>query len=171
MAEQKTMTVAVDAADFTLREDITPNDRARIFKLLNADGFFTTREMAYAMNLLDRNFLAGSEEFRFMLLERKDALVGYGCYGLLPLCNARYHIYWMAVDPRHRGKGLGKRLEAAITSSIRKLGGAKIYAETSDRPQDRLPQQFYAQCGYRHVAVIPDYYADGDNMLLLEKEL
>ena len=88
------------AADFTLREDIKPSDRSRIFKLLNAGGFFTTREIAYAMNLLDRSFL-GSEagDFRFMLLEEKDALLGYACYGLLPLCKDRYHIYWMAVDP------------------------------------------------------------------------
>jgi ribosomal protein S18 acetylase RimI-like enzyme len=166
------MTTVIDTADIALREEIAPSDRSRIFKLLSAGGFFTTREMAYAMNLLDRSFL-GSEagDFRFMLLEQKDILLGYGCYGLLPLCNARYHIYWMAIDRHHRGKGIGKRLEAAITSNIRKLGGAKIYAEISDRNEDRLPQHFYAQCGYKHVATIPSYYADGDSMLLLEKEL
>jgi ribosomal protein S18 acetylase RimI-like enzyme len=166
------MTMTAETIEFTLREELTARDRGRIFNLLNTGGFFTTREMAYAMNLLDRSFREGETgDYRFILLEDGNTLLGYGCYGLLPLCHGRYHIYWIAIDRTRRNQGLGKRIETAITASVRKLGGAKIYAEISNRGEDDPTQLFYAHCGYKLAATIPNYYADGDSMMLFEKDL
>jgi len=161
-----------DAKDFTLRPEISANDRNKIYSLLSSEGFFTPREIAYGMNLFDRRFREGdTSDFRFMMMEQGAALLGYGCYGLLPLCNRRYHIYWLAVGHRHKKQGIGTMLEEAIAADIRHLGGDKIYAEHSNRGDINPEKTFYNRCGYHLVATIPDYYADGDDMLLFEKNL
>jgi GNAT superfamily N-acetyltransferase len=124
------------------------------------------------MDLLDAYLRNGeSSNYQFMLLENDDTLLAYGCYGLLPLTDRRYHLHWLVVNRDFRGNGYGRILEAAIVEKIRGYGGLRVYAEFSERTQHRPVRSFYEKCGYHPAAVTPDYYANGDHKVLYVKKL
>lgn len=96
---------------------------------------------------------------------------GYTCWGPIACTQGSYDIFWIAVDPRLQGKGLGKLLMQATESRIQMSGGRRIYLETSGRP-DYLPtRRFYDRCGYEIVATLSDFYATGDDKVILVKRL
>jgi len=61
---------------------------------------------------------------------------------------------WVAVDPEHRGKGLGKFVTAAATQALLEHGAQYIYLLTDDW---RVP----AIKGYLKVGYVPIYHKPG----------
>jgi hypothetical protein len=51
------------------------------------------------------------------------------------------------------------------------FGGVRIYAEVSDRDIRAPGRAFYEQCGYKPAVKVPDYYEDGDAMVLYMKDV
>ena len=86
-------------------------------------------------------------------------------------CQRNYHLHWLAVDRQWLHHGLGRQIEAAIVSTIRRLGGVKIFAETSNRDYHEAARSFYENCGYQISATVSDYYGDRDDMVLYVKDL
>ncbi|HEU0118663.1 MAG TPA: GNAT family N-acetyltransferase [Alphaproteobacteria bacterium] len=158
-------------SDITMREDVRPNDRQKVFTLLNSSGYFLPREMAYGMGLFDEHLMHGEKSnYRFLLLERDGMLLGYGCYGPVRCSDRRYHLHWMTIDRNIQHQGLGRMLADAIADKVRGLGGVKIFGTVSNRTY-RETQAFYSSCGYKLVAELPDYYGDGDAMVYCVKDL
>jgi mycothiol synthase len=61
---------------------------------------------------------------------------------------------WLAVDPAHRGKGLGLSLSAAVTSRLIEAGYERIYLETHDH---RLPAiATYLKMGWVPLMYMPE---------------
>ena len=52
---------------------------------------------------------------------------------------------------------------------IIKLGGKRIYVETSGREQYVSTRKFYLACNYEEEAVLEDFYAPGDAKFLYLK--
>jgi hypothetical protein len=52
------------------------------------------------------------------------------------------------------------------TSAVRVL-----LVETSGLPEYKLTRDFYPKCGYKQVAVIPEYYDSGDDKVVFWKSL
>jgi GNAT superfamily N-acetyltransferase len=154
------------------RETIQAGDRHKVFELLHSSGFFLPREMAYGMGLFDEHLRRGeASAYQFMLHEREGQILAFGCYGIIPLTDRRYHLHWLAVDRAHQSGGLGRLLEKAICHKIHSLGGTRIDAELSTRGPLEKARIFYEKCGYKLAVAIPDYYADGDNKVLYVKNL
>jgi ribosomal protein S18 acetylase RimI-like enzyme len=157
---------------FEIRDEIVPQDRGKISRLLSNSGYFLPREMAYGMDLFDAHLLKGSQShYSFLLFEQGTMLLAYGCYGKIRLSDRRYHLHWLAVDRDWHHKGVGRQIESAIVDRIRVLGGVKIFAEVSNRDYHTIARAFYESIGYRLSGSIPDYYGDKDDMLLYAKDL
>jgi ribosomal protein S18 acetylase RimI-like enzyme len=157
---------------FPIRDTIEPGDRQKVFSLLNSSGLFLPREMAYGMDLFDEHFRKGeNSHYSFVFHELNGVLLGYGCYGILPICDHRYHLHWLAVDKDHQHEGTGRLLEQAIVERVRALGGVKIYAQTSNRDYHAAARAFYVNCGYTISATVPDYYGDKDDMIFYVKDI
>ena len=83
-------------------------------------------------------------------------MLGYA-YGSLPFSRAAYR--WCAsasiyLDPAARGRGIGKKLYAALEALLQAQGYRKIYAViTSSNPASRI---FHEKMGYRFVAEFPE---------------
>ena len=160
------------ASSFVVREEIVASDRAKIFTLLHTSGHFLPREMAYGMDLFDEHLMRGEiSHYHFILYEKNEKVLGYVCYGAIRLSDRRFHLHWMAVDRTCYHQGLGRHLEEAVTQKIIKLGGIKIYAETSNRDYHKVARAFYESCGYKPSATIPDYYGDKDDMVFYVKDV
>ncbi|KAK0548650.1 Glucosamine-phosphate N-acetyltransferase-like protein [Tilletia horrida] len=66
------------------------------------------------------------------------------------------HIEDIAVDPTVQGKGLGKKIIAALTAISEGLGAYKVFLDCSTENQP-----FYEKCGYKLVGVQMAKYAPG----------
>jgi ribosomal-protein-alanine N-acetyltransferase len=76
----------------------------------------------------------------------------------------------IAVHPRHRNRGLGGEILAAVLHSLRKRGIKSVSLEVrrSNAPARRL----YARAGFVQVGVRPRYYPDtGEDALVLSRTL
>jgi GNAT superfamily N-acetyltransferase len=154
------------------RDQVHHSDRSKIFNLFSHSGQFSPREISYAMALFDSHTQYGNDSVNHFILQEKDHdLHSCACYGPMPLSENRFQLYWLAIDHHHRKAGLSKTIEQVIEDKVRHLGGVKIFIEASSLPRHESLRHFHESCGYRLVAVVPDYYAQGDHKVWLAKDL
>jgi GNAT superfamily N-acetyltransferase len=103
--------------------------------------------------------------------EVDSVVVGYICYGSTPLTEGTWDIYWMAVAPQMQGKGIGTALLESAEKKIKKAGGRLALIETSSVPAYEKTRRFHIHRGYEIIACVPDFYAPGDDKLILQKRL
>jgi ribosomal protein S18 acetylase RimI-like enzyme len=72
----------------------------------------------------------------------------------------------IAVDPAHRGQGLGQRLLEACQGALAARGMAHLFLEV--RASNAAAIRLYGACGWRRCGLRPGYYPDGEDALLLQ---
>ena len=144
-------------------------DRGRIEEITRAVGVFRDDEVPVALEVFD-GAAAGSPDYRALGADVDGLLAGWICWGPTPCALGTYDLYWMAVDPARHGLGIGTAL---IGEMERQLSGVArlVIVETAGRPDYRATREFYAARGYRKAAVIPDFYAPGDDQVVYVKAL
>ncbi|WP_062521086.1 GNAT family N-acetyltransferase [Demequina silvatica] len=103
-----------------------------------------------------------------VLVARKDDAV-VGCVGIARTHDGVVEIVKMAVDPRHRGHGTGRRLLLAAIERARALGAVRIELE-SNRKLDAAVH-LYEELGFRHLGhdeYEPGPYARADVAMALD---
>lgn len=102
--------------------------------------------------------------------EVNGKLLGWICWGETPCTERTWDLYWLAVDPASHGKGVGRAL---VEEMERRLHGVArlISVDTSGRQDYGPTRAFYAACGYQAVAIVPDFYAAGDDQVIFTKQL
>ena len=144
--------------------------RAPLERLTAATGLFRPDEVAIAVELLD-DALAGDDGYRFLGAYAEDALVGYACWGPTPGTTGTFDLYWIVVDPRCQGKGVGTQLLEAVERKLTTDDGRLIVVETSSRTAYAATRAFYERRGYVQAALLPGYYAPGDDLVIYLKDL
>lgn len=147
-----------------------PADRERILALTRKTGFFRPDEIEIAREVLDEALREGpGGHYQSFVIEVDGTVAGWVCCGPTPCTVGTWDIYWIAVDPAYQKRSLGRALLHHVEACIRERGGRMAVLETSGR-EDYLPTRgFYLKCGYAEAAVIRDYYAPGDSMVLYIK--
>ena len=147
-------------------------DRPAIARVLETCGAFQDHEVAIGLELVDESLDPGpSTDYRWFLAERGGEVVGFACFGPVPLTVGTFDLYWIAVGPEARGTGAASRLDEAVTEAVRGLGGRWLLAETSSTPPYGPAHSFYARRGYRLLGRIEDFYRPGDDRLTFGKRL
>ncbi|WP_319416481.1 GNAT family N-acetyltransferase [Marispirochaeta aestuarii] len=158
--------------NIVIRKELLPGDDERIREVLESSGYFQPREIDVALELVQEALKKGDESgYYFMTAREKSRLAGYICYGPIPMTFNRWDIYWIAVDDRLRGRGIGGMLLEQTEDHIRTLGGRKTYIETSSSMLYAPTRRFHEKQGYILEAVQKDYYDDGDDRCLYVKVL
>ena len=154
------------------RVDVHPADRDEVRRLVESTGFFHPYEADVAVELVDERLAKGPPSgYHFVFLEEAGRVAGYTCYGPIACTESSYDLYWIVVDRAFQGRGFGRLLLAETERRIAELGGARVYAETSGRPLYLPTRLFYEANGYRQSAVLPDFYARGDDKVIYCKDL
>jgi len=160
------------AAPRSFRDEVRPADREIVRAIVAATGFFTPAEVEVAVELVGDRLREGpASGYHFLFAEEQGTTRGYVCYGPIPCTQASYDLYWIAVEPSRRGKGLGKALLVEAERRIRAMGGRRVYIETSNRAQYGSTRGFYQRCGYHPEAILKDFYAPGDDKVTYVKIL
>ncbi len=148
---------------------LTPADRRRIEDITRAVRVFRDDEIPVALEVFDAA-AAGSPDYVALGAVLDGQLVGWICWGPTPCTLGTYDLYWMAVDPRAQSAGVGTALVREMEGRL--AGSARlIVVETAGRPDYRPTRAFYEARGYRRAAVIPDFYAPGDDQVVYLKTL
>jgi len=101
----------------------------------------------------------------------EERILGYICFGKTPMTEHTYDLYWIAVDPERRGRGVGNQLLKAMEESLRHNGGRTIRVETSSRETYDGTLEFYTNTGFIMVGRIPKFYQENDDLIILCKTL
>ncbi len=157
-------------SDIRIRFEIQSEDRDSVRRIVESTGFFSDAEVDVAVELVDERLSKGpASGYYFAFLESDGFIVGYACYGPIACTVHSFDLYWIAVDQNCQGHGFGRRLVEISEQEIRKLGGKRIYAETSGRAQYEPTRKFYERCGYEIAAILPDFYDEGDDKVVYVK--
>ena len=112
-----------------------------------------------------------SSGYHIQVAEVDSTVVGYICYGPTPLTEGTWDIYWVAVTRERQGQGTGSALMKSAEKEIVKAKGRLSIIETSSTPAYEKTRHFHISQGYEIIARIPDFYAPGDDKLILQKLL
>jgi ribosomal protein S18 acetylase RimI-like enzyme len=179
--------------------DLTSADAARIAELVRATGVFRQEELGIAAEVfhdaakaMEEAGKAGSPARSHLSLmtskppvspappaelpyyqlgaDLDGVLVGWICWGSTPCTDGTWDLYWLAVDPAAQGHGVGSALVEEMEHRLR--GKARLIAvDTSGRPDYIPTRKFYEARGYKAIAVVPDFYAPGDDQVIFTKAL
>ena len=148
---------------------LSPADRRRIEEITRAVRVFRDDEVPVALEVFD-GAVAGSPDYTALGAALDQRLVGWICWGPTPCTLGTYDLYWMAVDPAAQSAGIGTALLREMEGRL--AGSARlIVVETAGRPDYRPTRAFYEARGYRKAAIIPDFYAPGDDQVVYVKAL
>jgi ribosomal protein S18 acetylase RimI-like enzyme len=119
-------------------------------------------------------YRASSETSGYNFVVSRDdtgRVIGYACYGPHALTAGTHDLYWIAVDPQSRGRGVAHELLARVEDEVRARGGRLLVVETSSTPAYIPARHFYQSCGYRLEAEVHDFYGPGDDLVIYTKVL
>jgi len=129
-----------------------------------------------AVELIDES-LRGPEQTTYRCLvavEEGDArttVFGYLCYGLTPMTQGTYDLYWIVVDPDHRKRGVGRALLQALDETLCQAGGRVVRVETSSSEMYRAADAFYRREGFLPGGLIPGFYGEQEDLVVYYKPL
>ncbi len=148
---------------------VRPGDRDRLEALLHRIENFTSEEVSVALELVDAAIRdPRGSGYEVLVCDRVDEiLLGYVCYGPTPLTDGTFDLYWIAVDPDCRGRGVGRLLHDAMLADLRARGARLVRLETSSQDSYDGTMRFYEALGYEVVSRVRDFYRPGDDLFTL----
>ena len=157
----------------TFRTHVRRDDVRAIEDLVRRIGIFNDEEVDVARELVEEALAKGQEEsgYHFIFADGEHGIDGYVCLGPIPGTHGRCELYWIAIDPAARRRGLGRRLQHAAEDLARDLGAVYLIAETSTVAAYAPAHSFYLSGGFVLLAEIPDWHDDGDGMAIFRKRL
>jgi ribosomal protein S18 acetylase RimI-like enzyme len=149
-----------------------PHHRAKLASLLAHTPEFTRAEVDVALELVDCALADPlADDYRFIVAEEGDDVMGYACFGATPMTEGCYDLYWLVVSPTARRSGVGRELMDAVEELLRGLGARLVRVETAGLDSYAAARAFYQKVGYETAARIRDFYWPGNDLFIYTKYL
>lgn len=100
-----------------------------------------------------------------------EHVLGYACFGATPMTDATFDLYWLVVAEKARGRGVGGTLLGAVEAELKQRGARIVRVETSNLEGQGGARRFYEKTGFGLAGAIPNFYREGDDLLLFAKVL
>jgi GNAT superfamily N-acetyltransferase len=148
-------------------------DKASLMVILKNTPEFTPDEVIIAEEVIDGSLDKPKTSGYYSLAAETEtgAFAGFISYGPIPLTQSSWDLYWLAVDHKIQGKGIGTALLKAAEEQIDKAGGKLAFIETSSKEQYDRTRRFYVTNNYVEICNIADFYAPGDGKVIYQKKL
>jgi ribosomal protein S18 acetylase RimI-like enzyme len=149
-----------------------PADTRELMALTADTGVFKPYEVDVLEEVLDE-YHAGNvgPDHVAIVCERDRRIVGYAYYAPDVMTDRTWYLYWIAVARDIQARGIGSEIMRYMEDDVRKRRGRLMFIETSSQPHSELTRKFYLKVGYEIVARLPDFYSDGDDMVIFRKRL
>lgn len=151
---------------------MTREDKPGVMQILHSTPEFKPSEVVVAEEVIG-SYIGDPQRsgYHVLVAEAGSTVSGYVCYGPTPLTEGTWDLYWLAVAPDKQRQGIGSILIESVEKEIMKAGGRLAIIETSSTPAYEKTRRFHTRHGYEIIARIPDFYAIGDDKLVLQKRL
>lgn len=161
-----------DGSRGVILRPLAPDDVSDLVRITNDTGFFRPDEVNVAREVLTAAVLQGeSSGYRVYVATDGQNRLGYVCFGPTPMTKSTWDLYWIAVDSRHQGRGIGRRLMRLAEEQILLQGGCRIVLDTSSQELYKPTRGFYCSLGYQEEGFIADFYDLGDGKVTFVKVL
>jgi ribosomal protein S18 acetylase RimI-like enzyme len=149
-----------------------PADSPTLITLAEGTRFFKPIEIVALGEVLD-DYHESSHAAGHLCVTAEEGgqVLGFAYYAPAAMTDRTWYLYWIAVRVDVQGKGTGAILLRHVEEDIRNNGGRVLFIETSSLPQYELTRRFYLKYQYEQAAVLRDYYADNDDMVVFRKRL
>jgi ribosomal protein S18 acetylase RimI-like enzyme len=146
-------------------------DRERIECILSGVKVFSPEEIKVALELID-SCLSGSPDYIIKVaIDENSMVLGYICYGKIPLTDAVWDIYWVVVSGEFQRKGIAGKLLTHMEDELKIRKARAVMVETYSRPEYKPARSFYVKTGYSEVGRIRDFYAHENDKIIYKKDL
>jgi D-alanine-D-alanine ligase len=144
--------------------------RAALVALIGAVELFSEDEKVVAVEVLDAYMEHPGKDYHALgAFTHRDVLLGYACYGPTPCTAGTWDLYWIAVSGDARGRGIGTLLMEEVERRLVDLDARLLLIETASRADYAPTRAFYERRGYEVVAIVPDFYAPGDDRVIFAR--
>ena len=150
----------------------TPEDRAGIYEILVTSGIFN-RSDAECVDQMFTEALTrpGDDNYHFLSCWEGDQMAGFACCGREALTHGTWDLFWLCVSSQARRRGAGRVLldeaqQLAATEHARQM---VIYTSSTERYTPA--RALYESAGFTRAAMVPDYYAESDDLFIYTKRL
>ena len=138
---------------------------------------FQVSDLKSLMLFLDENITENYDERVFLTIHQRwpegflivkdhGNIIGVGCGAILP--NEKLRILILALEKKFQGQGLGKELMRRLTEASKVYGIRKVTLEVR---KDSDAINFYRKLNFSGVDVLPCYYQDGCDGIVMERQL
>jgi GNAT superfamily N-acetyltransferase len=150
-----------------------PTDTDDLVALADATGLFKPFEITALREVLDDfHAIQHTDNHYAILIEENGVPLGFAYYGFEPMTEGTWQLWWIAVRKDQQGKGVGSRLLQYVENDIRtRHHGRLLFIQTASVPHYEPTRQFYRKRGYEQHALLQDFYAVGDSMVVFRKVL
>src|SRR5262245_2508735 len=103
------------ATSIVLRHDVRTEDHDTVRAIVESTGVFHSYEIDIAVELVDERLAKGAASgYEFVFAEDDGEVLGYACFGKVPLTVSTFDLYWIATSRRAQGRGVAKLLIADV---------------------------------------------------------
>jgi GNAT superfamily N-acetyltransferase len=151
----------------------TLEETTLLVNLTDATGLFKPHEVE-ALTEVFADYFAADQEYghRSITSEQDGVVMGFAYYAPAAMTDRTWYLYWIAVRKDIQARGIGTELLRFVEKDIREQHrGRVLFIETSSLPHYEKTRQFYVKNQYETTAVLKDYYANGDSMVVFRKVL
>lgn len=148
-----------------IRKTVKLSDVETVRSLVRRTGVFSDEEVSIAAELVAEAALKGEKKsgYSFCFIEEGGKMLGYSCFGRVPLTESSYDLYWLLVGPEFQNKGIARQLLELTEKTVGAEGGTQLYAETSSMDNYKPARTFYQKVGFTECARQTDFYKKGDD--------
>lgn len=149
-----------------------PSETAHLVQLAQGTDVFKPMEIVALREVLDDYYAANAAlGHRSVSYERDGEVLGFAYFAPAAMTDRTWYLYWIAVTKQRQARGIGAALLSYAEEDIQRAGGRIFLIETSSLPKYDATRKFYVKYGYEQHAVVHDFYADGDNLVIYRKRL
>jgi ribosomal protein S18 acetylase RimI-like enzyme len=150
-----------------------PADTPLLLAIAEGTGVFKPMEIQALNEVLDDYHESNhAEGHHSVTYEQHGTVTGFAYYAPAAMTDRTWYLYWIAVSKTTQARGVGGKLLHYVEEDIRTVQrGRLLLIETSSLAHYELTRRFYLKHGYEQPAILPDFYADGDDLVVFRKRL
>jgi ribosomal protein S18 acetylase RimI-like enzyme len=151
---------------------IQPSDTNPLVELAAGTDYFKPMEIAALREVFEDYFDMEQANGHLAYAEMEGAqALGFVYFAPVPMTEGTWSLYWIAVAKDLQNRGLGTNLLHFVEAEVRKRNGRLLLIDTSSIDKYESTRAFYSKRGYTVASHIPDYYAEGDGLVVYGKRL
>jgi ribosomal protein S18 acetylase RimI-like enzyme len=147
---------------------VTRNDLEVLKKIIDSSGLFPSEYLDEMISDYFNN--TNTEEIWFTYIKSHTSIaIGY----CVPekLTHGTYNLLAIGVSPNAQRRGVATEMMHYIEHQLKQRGGRILIVETSSDDAQIGARKFYEKIGYTQMAVIRDFWNDGEHKIVFWKKL